>query len=193
MSSTPGIRAGTSTDGSTGPRALHRPPPGRRSVGVVEGPEQHGRIDPRLRTDQRELGRIQQPVPGVQPVDQRRQPHRIHRPRRQRLHEGIVDREVTHHLRFEHVFEYIWCPPTGHGAVQQPVHNRPPRTACSQSSLDARVIHPRGANMITTTPSRQIPAPTKSHRSGWKASTTTPHASDPATNTPPYAARTRPK
>ncbi|GGR89737.1 hypothetical protein GCM10010169_37470 [Micromonospora fulviviridis] len=36
-------------------------------------------------------------------------------------------------------------------------------------------------------------APVTSHRSGRNPSTSTPHVSDPATNTPPYAARIRPK
>ena len=47
--------------------------------------------------------------------------------------------------------------------------------------------------MITATPARQMAAPRKSQRSGRNLSTTTPQASEPATKTPPYAARMRPK
>src|SRR5690606_20396720 len=43
----------------------------------------------------------------------------------------------------------------------------------------------RGGYMITATPTRQMPAPIRSQRSGRKPSKTTPHNSEPATNTPP--------
>jgi len=41
------------------------------------------------------------------------------------------------------------------------------------------------AYMITPTPTRQMPAPTRSAVSGWKPSKATPHSSEPTMNTPP--------
>lgn len=48
--------------------------------------------------------------------------------------------------------------------------------------------------MISATPARQTNEPITSQRSGRNPSAAMPpHSSDPAMNTPPYAARIRPK
>ena len=46
--------------------------------------------------------------------------------------------------------------------------------------------------MITATPIRQIAAPSRPDRSGWKPSKATPQSSDPTMNTPPDAPTTHP-
>jgi hypothetical protein len=50
---------------------------------------------------------------------------------------------------------------------------------------DAMGDQPRGAYMITMTPTKHTAAPITSNRSGRKPSATIPHNSDPTTNTPP--------
>jgi hypothetical protein len=47
--------------------------------------------------------------------------------------------------------------------------------------------------MMVETPTRQISAPMASQRSGRNPSKAIPQMSEPATNTPPYAARILPK